>query len=157
MSGSGNGDGVTGVEIALRSTQSDAEEALGAQIAAEISSAGPTGLATADFSRSDPTCPTESKANWSEVSSFQKPSNRNFLIVVCDLEEDIAKSRIKASTIHPKSLNPNKKHDQHTMHRGERTQAKLSHDPIKPQARYEHTMMQRRTKDRLCKQINDEP
>jgi hypothetical protein len=70
----------------------------------------------------------------------------NFLIVVCDFEEDIAKSRTKASTIHPKSLNPNQKHDQDTMHRGEKTETKHSRDPIKPQARYERTMMQRRAK-----------
>jgi hypothetical protein len=55
-----------------------------------------------------------------------KPSNMNFLIVVCDFEEDIAKSRTKASTIHPKSLNPNQQHDQHKVHKGEKTQTKLS-------------------------------
>jgi hypothetical protein len=107
MSGSGSSDCVTGVEIALRSTQSDAEEAPGAQVAAEIGSVGPIGSAAVDFSRLDPTCLTELKANSSEASSFQKPSNKNFLILVCDFKEDIAKSRTKASTIHPKSLKPN--------------------------------------------------
>jgi hypothetical protein len=73
MSGSGNGDCFMGVEITLRSMQSDAEEAPGVQVVAVIGSAGPTGSAVTDFSRPDPTCSTESKANSSEASSFQNP------------------------------------------------------------------------------------
>jgi hypothetical protein len=126
------GDYITGVEIALKSMQSDAEEVAGVQLAAKVSRAGPTGSAAADFSRPDPTCPTKLKANSSEVLAFQKPSNRNFLIVVYDFEEDIAKDRTKPRTIRKKSLNPKQQHDCHTILRREKMRTKLSRDPKTP-------------------------
>jgi hypothetical protein len=67
-----------------------------------------------------------------------KTLKQDFLIVVCDFEEDIAKNKAKPSTIHPKSLNPNQQHDQYTVHRGEKTQTKLSCNPETPSTKRVH-------------------
>lgn len=71
-------------------THSENGEALAVEFPAGVGRLGVVGNVAAASTHGAPMNPTDKNPNPSELSTLQRPLNKNFCIVVCNLEDAIA-------------------------------------------------------------------